>query len=251
VDETQRYLLNLTSMTKLQDVWDAHVERMRRYGFDHMLYAATRFRTDNGLGDLRDALILTNYPREFTQIYIDQELFRDAPMVRWAMTNTGARSFADFWKEADQGKLTQAERRVMKFNIRHGIKAGYGISFPRVSARAGYGIGLASTTMSQTEIDAQWARIGDEIMLANQVAHLTILALPHQDLGPGLTDRQREGLELVADGKTVQEVAIILDRKPATVEKHMRLARESLNVETTAQAVLKAGLQTRIFRITG
>ena len=34
---------------------------------------------------------------------------------------------------------------------------------------------------------------------------------------------------------------------PATVEKHLRLARQALSVETTAQAVLKAAFQNQIF----
>jgi LuxR family transcriptional regulator len=38
-----------------------------------------------------------------------------------------------------------------------------------------------------------------------------------------------------------------MDLTPATVEKHLRLARESLDVETTAQAVLKASFQNQIF----
>jgi LuxR family transcriptional regulator len=33
----------------------------------------------------------------------------------------------------------------------------------------------------------------------------------------------------------------------ATVEKHLRLAREALDVDTTAQAVLKASFQNQIF----
>jgi len=34
---------------------------------------------------------------------------------------------------------------------------------------------------------------------------------------------------------------------PATVEKHLRLAREALDVETTAQAVLKAAFYNKMF----
>jgi DNA-binding CsgD family transcriptional regulator len=34
---------------------------------------------------------------------------------------------------------------------------------------------------------------------------------------------------------------------PATVEKHLRLARASLSVETSAQAVLKAALQNQMY----
>ena len=33
----------------------------------------------------------------------------------------------------------------------------------------------------------------------------------------------------------------------ATVEKHLRLARESMGVETTAQAVLKAAFTNQMF----
>ena len=62
-----------------------------------------------------------------------------------------------------------------------------------------------------------------------------------------LTNRQREVLEWVGDGKTTQDIATIMDLTPATVEKHLRLARESLDVETTAQAVLKASFQNQIF----
>jgi LuxR family transcriptional regulator len=34
---------------------------------------------------------------------------------------------------------------------------------------------------------------------------------------------------------------------PTTVEKHLRLARDVLEVDTTAQAVLKAAYQNQIF----
>ncbi|MEM9796646.1 MAG: LuxR family transcriptional regulator [Pseudomonadota bacterium] len=247
--ETEAYLFGLVRMTRLEDVWAAHLERMALYGFDRLLYAATRFRTDNGTGDLRDALILTNHPRAFTDGYLEGGLFRDAPMVRWAMNNIGVRSWAEIEADAREGRLTPAELTVCAYNKRHGVTAGYGISFPRSSARTGHGIGLSSSTMPQEEIDALWAKKGPEIELLNHVAHLTICTLPYGDYGRPLTPRQREVLELVAEGKTVQDAATVLSRNPATIEKHLRLAREALDVETTAQAVMKAGLQNQFFRI--
>jgi LuxR family transcriptional regulator len=45
----------------------------------------------------------------------------------------------------------------------------------------------------------------------------------------------------------MQDIATIMGLTPATVEKHLRLAREALNVDTTAQAVLKAALQNQMF----
>jgi LuxR family transcriptional regulator len=54
-------------------------------------------------------------------------------------------------------------------------------------------------------------------------------------------------LALVADGNSVRDFALLLGRKPATVDKHLRGARESLGVETTAQAVRKASVLNQIF----
>ena len=54
-------------------------------------------------------------------------------------------------------------------------------------------------------------------------------------------------MEWVGDGKTMADIAEIMGLTQATIEKHLRLAREALNVETTAQAVLKASFQNQIF----
>lgn len=244
------YLLTITRMTSLEDLWASHEARMASYGFDRVFYAATRFRTDRGMGDMKDALILTNYPPEFTGPYLDGGLFRDAPMVRWAMVNTGTRSWREIAEDYRADRLTPGERRVCEFNALHGVVAGYGISFPRTSARSGHGIGLASTNLDQDAVDAIWTEHGAEIELINNVTHLALMSLPYGAHGHRLTARQREVLELVADGKTVQDVATVLGRNPATVEKHLRLAREALDVETTAQAILKASVQNQFHRYT-
>ncbi len=83
----------------------------------------------------------------------------------------------------------------------------------------------------------------------NNVVHLKIISLPpHDKVMPRLSERQREVLEWVGDGKTNQDIAVILGVKTATVEKHLRLAREKLGgVETTAQAVLKASFLNQIY----
>jgi LuxR family transcriptional regulator, quorum-sensing system regulator SdiA len=82
--------------------------------------------------------------------------------------------------------------------------------------------------------------------MLNNVFHLKATSLPYTGVNP-LTARQREVLEWVGDGKTMLDIAAILGVAPATVEKHLRLAREALGVETTAQAVLKASYKNQIF----
>jgi LuxR family transcriptional regulator len=81
----------------------------------------------------------------------------------------------------------------------------------------------------------------------NNVCHLKLINLPHAGARRKLTPRQREALEWVGDGKTTQDIATIMGLTPATIEKHLRLAREALDVDTTAQAVLKASFQNQIY----
>ena len=249
LSETDRFLLDLTQLTEVERLWQALQDYMAGHGFDRLMYAATRFRTHTSMGDLRDARILTNYPKSFTEPYLEGGMFYDAPMVRWAMENVGTLSWSVIAQDAMAGRLPPECMRVVEFNRRHGVVAGYGISFPRISARTGHGIGIASSTKTQSEVDEIWAASGGKIELVAHVAHLTLLSLPHGLHGRSLTPRQREVLELVADGKTIQDAAIILGRNATTIEKHLRLAREALDVETTAQAILKAGLQNQFFRL--
>ena len=81
------------------------------------------------------------------------------------------------------------------------------------------------------------------------MAHLKILTLPYTPPNQNLTKRQREALEWIGDGKTTADTAALMGLTPATVEKHLRLARAALNVETTAQAVLKASFQNQMFAL--
>ncbi|MEL7089988.1 MAG: helix-turn-helix transcriptional regulator, partial [Planctomycetota bacterium] len=101
--------------------------------------------------------------------------------------------------------------------------------------------------MSQDEVDAMWDEHGNDIQLMNNIAHLKILTLPYVSPKRVLTRRQREALEWVGDGKTMQDIAVLMGLTSATVEKHLRLAREALAVETTAQAVLKAAFANQMF----
>ena len=76
------------------------------------------------------------------------------------------------------------------------------------------------------------------------------MTLPHATFSARrLTKRQHEVLQWVSDGKTTQDIVIIMDVSKATVEKHLRLAREVLGVETTAQAVLRMAYQNQIFKL--
>ncbi|MFY0680056.1 MAG: autoinducer binding domain-containing protein [Thalassovita sp.] len=245
-----QYLQDLTNAQSMEELWDMHTKKMATFGFDRLLYGFTRYRTSNSLGDPEDFIILTNHSSAYTDVFMGQSLYFHAPMVKWVLENEGASSWNILRKMAESETLTPSERQVVEFNASMGVTAGYSISFKSISPRAKGAIALtARAEISQEEIDEVWAEHGAELVVMNNVAHLKIMTLPYSGPSRSLTKRQREALEWVGDGKTTQDIALLMGLTKATVEKHLRLARDALSVETTAQAVLKAALQNQMFVI--
>lgn len=251
MSRAQRILDHLEQITKAEtaeEVWSLHVQKMGEYGFDRLIYGFTRYRTANSLGDPEDLLILSNHEGEYLDRFLGDRLYYHAPMVRWSLENTGACSWRWMEEQLGEGGFTPSELKVVEFNKSMGVTAGYSLSFPTVSHRSAAGLALTSARgTSQYDTDRMWDDHGQDIFVMSNVAHLKLMNFPYTGKRRALTPRQREVLEWVGDGKTMQDIAIIMGLTPATVEKHLRLAREALDVETTAQAVLKASFQNQIF----
>lgn len=242
------YLHFVAGAKSLEELWHNHVQKMGEYGFDRLIYGYTRFKTETSLGDPDDFVILTNHDQRYISGFMDQGLYRQAPMVLWALENEGAKSWKMIRELLESGQLSPGAKQVIDFNERMQLTAGYTVSFFSASKRYKGAISLAGRPGTcQSELDAMWEEHGEDIILMNNVVHLKILTLPYDPPNRGLTRRQREALEWVGDGKTTQDIALLMGLTPATVEKHLRLARETLSVETSAQAVLKAALQNQMY----
>ncbi len=244
------YLHQLTQFKTIEELWHAHVSQMSRYGFDRLLYGYTLFKTRTSLGDPDDFVVLSNHSPEYLQGFLVDGLYSHAPMLKWALENEGHASWRAAHDMAAQGLLDCKARKVHEFNQAMNVCAGYTISFNSATDRFKGAISLAARPgLDQDAIDQIWAEHGSDIVLMNNVAHLKILTLPYHAPNRALTKRQREVLQWVGDGKTTQDIALLMGLTPATIEKHLRLARESLCVETTAQAVLKAALHNQMYAV--
>jgi LuxR family transcriptional regulator, activator of conjugal transfer of Ti plasmids len=231
-----------------EELWGHLLAALADYGFDRVNYGATRSNRDGSIGDIQDAVFLSNHPRNVMSDYFDMGFFMRTPMFRWVMQNTGACSWG--WAEAERraGRLSPEELVAQDMARKSGMVAGYSISFADPSPRSRAAMGLsAGTGLTQDQVDAMWAQKGGEIMAICQMMHLRMQGMPFPVQRRPLSPRQREALEWVAEGKTTQDIAIIMGISPAMVEKHLRLAREALDVETTAHAVAKAALFNHLF----
>ncbi|WP_323768570.1 LuxR family transcriptional regulator [Antarctobacter sp.] len=246
--ELRDYLIEVTNAHDVQELWEMHCARMDSYGFDRLIYGFTRFMTATSFGDPNDFIVLTNHTPAYRKGFVEDGLYRYAPMVRWALENEGHCSWRALAEQINKGTLDDKAAKVVAFNLQHKVHAGYTISFQSVSHRAKGAISLTTRPeLNQDEADAIWEKHGQDIILLNNLVHLKIMTLPLPLAGQNLTPRQREALEWVGDGKTMQDIATIMGLTQATIEKHLRLARETLNVETTAQAVAKAAFHNQMY----
>lgn len=247
-NKTVDFIETLVEKNSLEELWEAHLNKMKSYGFHRLLYGYTHFRVDDNLGDPEDFVILSNHERGYLDEFFAKRMFTNAPMVRWSLENVGAISWSFVNAAIEANSYSKDELEVLEFNRQWGVTTGYCVSFKSVSPRSKGGIGLIGhPDQTQADLDVIWEKHGREITLINNVFHLKVLQLPYHYPARALTSRQREVLEWVSDGKTTQDIATLMNRTTATVEKHLRLARESLGVQTTAQAVSKATFQNQIF----
>ena len=155
------HLNAITNAPSVEVLWALHSERMASFGFDRIIYGFTRYRSGGSLGDPQDWVLLTNHGDSYMEEFIGKGHLNNAPMIHWALENTGACSW-NWMKEP--GNLTEAEQTVVAFNKAQNVTAGYTISFLSVSERSKGATALtAKVGLSQDEVEAIWAKHGDEI----------------------------------------------------------------------------------------
>ena len=240
------YLEAILSADTVQDAWLTLSERMDSFGFDRLLFGTTHNLRHEGYGAREDLFLLSSFDQAYMDGFVNDGLYRHSPVIHWAAQNVGAISWRSV--EERQNELSPDAKRVIAFNKSMNISAGYSIGFQDGILRNKGAIALtARPGLSQDDVEDIWKASGREIEIMNNVFYLKIRSLPQERPHRTLTKRQREVLEWVGEGKTNQDIAQLIGLTSATVEKHLRLAREQLQVDTTAQAVLKASFQNQIY----
>lgn len=242
-------LIRIAEAQSIDEVWSLATGHFATLGFSRVNYGFTRFRHLRTIGDPDDALFLTTCDPDYARRYFQGGFYARTPVFRWAERTSGSCTWRWVKEAYEAGRLSADEAESVRQNVAMGVTAGVSVSFPEASARAKGAIGLiADIGLDHDAVDRIWAEHKDAIVAIAHMMHLRVIQLPHLSRYRALSPRQREALEWVADGKTTQDVALLMGVSPAMVEKHLRLAREALAVETTAQAVAKAAMLNMIFQ---
>ncbi|TWI38139.1 helix-turn-helix transcriptional regulator [Paracoccus sulfuroxidans] len=234
------------------EVWTPFVSRLATLGFPSVMYFAMRFLETPSDQLVNDRILLSTFPERLRNDILCNGQLESLPLYRKLSCEQGWLSWDWMRTERSQGRTTVDENEVMDLFGRFGHVGGYGMSMlesvPRV--RAGI-VFLSDTGRRQDKIDELWQKNAREIIALTGLAHLRISSLPYAQPDDVLTARQREVLEAISVGQTMAEIAERLEVTPATIEKHLRLARRALGARTTAQAIILASIRRHIFSDSG
>lgn len=235
------YIINADSVDELRQ---SYFDAMAHYGFGRVFYAA-RFMLAIPASVLHDEIhINSNFPPPFVDRLVSRGALIESPWAQWAMRNEGSVSARGL---ADQDGGGHAGR-AMALAVEQGVQAGQLISLKNKVLRAQGAVFLNPRPgASHDESEQLWSNGHREITALSWVMHMRMATIRRGHALGHLTTRQREVLEWSSAGKTVAEIATILGVAPATIEKHLRLARETLAAGSTAQAILKAHLTNQLF----
>lgn len=231
----------------MEDAWLIFREIAHDAGFDCAIYGTNRLRHTGRFGDRSNSLFLTDLPAAFMDPFWEQERYRHTFAAIWAIENAGILSLKEAADPYHRGEGTPEERQTHELLIAAGVTSGMVIGFNRPEATTVAAVGLVNLGKTHDETDEIWRRNGRVLQTYARVFQLAMSQLPVPSIDRKLTARQKDVLRWIARGKTTAEVATILELSQATIEKHLRQARENLGASNTTQAVLHAQVYTGIF----
>lgn len=240
------FLERLLDAKNVDQIRTVFFDATTAFGFANAFYAA-RFMLDLPSSLARDHTVtITNLPPELVE-HVRIARAGDASLwAQWVSGHSGDISSEALFEllcpdPDNQPRELQAIREI-------GLEAAQFLSL-RDKVLRSIGAVVVNPWRGATHQDVAelWQKSGREVRTLCWVMHMRLATMPLCTAQPRLTPRQREVLEWRSAGKTVGEIATIIGVTPATVEKHMRLAREALGVQTTSQAILKAHLAHELF----
>lgn len=241
-------LAQMLAATDQEAIWNSAVKYFRSLGFAQVLYGYSPDSQGSILGSPEDFLVMATVPEAVVQELLAREHYRQSMTFHWALHNVGIAKWSRTAAECGLRHDFQLSDEAQEFFFRTGLMTGCCIGFARAPTRGRAVVALIGPPdVPQSTVDALIDAQDDVLFSVAAVMHRCIASLPLRIVGRQLTVRQREVLEWVANGKTIADIAVILNISKPTVEKHLRLAREALGVETTAHALIKASSLNQVF----
>ena len=176
--------------------------------------------------------VLGKQESEYILRYRDENLARVDVAAHLAATDDDAFYWSDAYKQCQ----TESERAVFAIAREHGHRDGFVVPVPSRRHRGGFVSFIGDEIDTARGVDHALHMCGIHFYLHSQRQS----KLERRQSQSQLTPRQTEILKWVSDGKTDWEISGILGISQNTVNRHVEMAKERLDVTSRTQAVTVA-----------
>ena len=191
----------------------------------------------------RGAVVLHNYPAEWMRAFSELDFYYIDPVFHYAN-----RSLTPFFWDADEfrAELTAPQLEIMAEARRFGIEHGYTVPIHAPRSPGAYRASCSVVPDSPgVPADCYLA-----VQLTSTYMYAALSLEAEAKLGScaarGLTRRERQCLELAAQGKSDWVAGRILGISERTVHNHIEHAKRRLGVATRVQAIVHALVSRQI-----
>lgn len=182
-----------------------------------------------------DAVMLHNYPPGWVRTFSEAKLHEIDPVLKHAESSP----LPFFWDTALQSvPLTKSQKIMMADAAGYGIAHGYTVPL-RLSWLPGTLRASCSVIPDGMSVDPR-NYLAFELLATYLYFFASRAHAPWLNAGVGLTQRERECLALVAQGKGDWTIARMLNLRESTVHYHIEQLKRRLRVATRTQAVTQA-----------
>lgn len=221
------FLERCASAQTRSDIGVAFMAEAERLGFR---YAAIGANFDPDVPSIQ--VVFTNYPRAWVEQYLTLNYVRLDPVLSRAL-----RSHQPFrWADPQFTAGFSAHQKAMFEEARgYGIELGLSVPARIIGRRAACG----SVVPPPEGVDPRAYLLAQSaVLIAHEAMNRTIE--PAASPRPALTPRERECLQLVANGKSDWSISEILGVSERTVHHTIERAKRRYGVSTRVQAVVRA-----------
>jgi DNA-binding CsgD family transcriptional regulator len=231
-DLAQDFIESTTASGDPKEVASRFVRVVERLGFEHFACCSHV----DPLNPPTGAVLLHNYPREWQCEFYERGFYRIDPVLQYAEQTLIPFHWNDpaFLRTIDEQQRSIL-MRARECGLHHGFTVPIHLPWRPALSKA------------SCSIVADSPRVAPE---SYQVIHLISLYLynaisHHAPFTPRVTqsslrDRERQCLELVAQGKSDWIIGQLLNISEHTVHRHIETAKRRLGVSTRVQAILRA-----------
>lgn len=214
---------------------DRAFERLERtlsgLGFHAWAYTATPC---SGSPPRLSPLRVTTYPTEHVDACLERGLYPRCPGLMFALRNRAAHEFSAV---RAQTAVTRELRALLELNRRFDVTLGMVVPLHEVQGATG--VLAAAFGGSATRWTELWSDGRAEVEAAAHTCHQLALERHRRAFTRGfvpvLSARQRQLLEAIARGETLDQIARRLEISIHTVNKHVAGVRALLGAKTNAQ----------------